>query len=207
MIMLGTYSTGDVPFEHVLIHGLVRDKNGEKISKSKGNVIDPLVMAQKYGADAVRMGITWGALVENDISLSEDNIRGQRNFSNKIWNVARYIFSRPHSNSVSSHHDDKNIMDQLNATTEQVTELIKAYRLNEAAEELYDFVWNKFANDYLEKTKSRRDDAQSTLEHVLQVSLKLLHPFMPFVTETIWQQEKDRFDNDLLITSPWPKAD
>jgi valyl-tRNA synthetase len=206
MIMLGLYSTGKVPFERVLIHGLVRDKEGEKISKSKGNVIDPLVMADKYGADAVRMGITWGALVENDISLSEDNIRGQRNFSNKIWNVARFIFSMPHSKGTSNHKDDKHIIHQLEDTTEKVTKLIETYRLNEAAEELYDFVWNNFANDYLEKTKSRREDSQSTLEHVLQESLKLLHPFMPFVTETIWQQEKYRFDNDLLITSSWPKV-
>jgi valyl-tRNA synthetase len=206
MIMLGLYETGNVPFENVLIHGLVRDKNGEKISKSKGNVIDPLDMANKYGADAVRMGITWGALVENDISLSEDNIRGQRNFSNKIWNVARFIFSEPHKVGSSSHKDDKQIVDQLKTTTEKATKLIEAYRLNEAAEELYNFVWNNFANDYLEKTKTRRADAQSTLEYVLQESLKLLHPFMPFVTETIWQQENDRFDNELLITSNWPKV-
>lgn len=206
MIMLGLYKTGNVPFENVLIHGLVRDKNGEKISKSKGNVIDPLDMANKYGADAVRMGITWGALVENDISLSEDNIRGQRNFSNKIWNVARFIFSEPHKVGSSSHKDDKQIVDQLKTTTERATKLIEAYRLNEAAEELYNFIWNNFANDYLEKTKTRRADAQSTLDYVLQESLKLLHPFMPFVTETIWQQENDRFDNELLITSNWPKV-
>lgn len=206
MIMLGLFETKDVPFRNVLIHGLVRDKNGEKISKSKGNVINPLEMSKRYGADALRMGITWGALVENDISLSEDNIRGQRNFANKIWNVARFVFMEKKGKRAKRNEDDKKIVGELKKTTRRVTRLIEKYRLNEAAEELYNFIWEKFANDYLESTKDRRAEAQKTLELILQDSLKLLHPFMPFVTEAIWQEGKERFDSPILISASWPKA-
>jgi valyl-tRNA synthetase len=213
MIMLGLYATGKVPFKKVLIHGLIRDKKGKKISKSKGNVVNPIEMVEKYGADALRMALIWGALIENDIALSEDNIKGQRNFANKIWNVARFIFMEPPAKRTNKlraprtkNGDDKKIIKELRSTVRKATRLLDKYRLNEAAKELYDFFWNKFANDYLEKTKKRRIEAQKTLEYVLQESLKLLHPFMPYVTETIWQEEKDRFDSPILITAPWPKG-
>ncbi|MGB6838721.1 MAG: valine--tRNA ligase [Microgenomates group bacterium] len=210
MIMLGIYKTGNVPFKEVVIHGLMRDKEGQKISKSKGNVIDPIDMAQKYGADALRMAIVWGALVENDISLSEDNVRGQRNFANKIWNVARFILMEPKGKRRKRNEDDNEIVKDLKKTIRKVSRLMDKYRLNEAAEEIYSFVWNSFANDYLEKTKNRRADAQWTLEYVLKESLKLLHPFMPFVTEVIWSfgmaQDKPYFDSPMLISAPWPKG-
>ncbi len=205
MIMMGLYITGKVPFTNILLHGLVRDGKGEKISKSKGNVINPLVMAEKYGADALRMGLVWGALVENDISLSEDNIRGQRNFSNKIWNIARFVFSEPKGKRLKRNSDDILILKELKSTIRLVTKAYNKHRLNEAAEEIYGFIWNKFASSYLEKSKSRRKEAQKTLEIVLAQSLKLLHPLMPFVTETIWQEGKDRFDSPILISSSWPK--
>ncbi|HBL52188.1 MAG TPA: valine--tRNA ligase [Candidatus Blackburnbacteria bacterium] len=220
MIMLGLYATGEVPFKEVLIHGLVRDKQGQKISKSKGNVIDPIVMAEKYGSDALRMGIVWGALVENDISLSEDNIRAQRNFANKIWNVARYITTQsiePRAKSIekskdTSKQDDAWIKEELGKTIERTTVLLEDYRLNEAAEEIYDFVWHKLADVYLEKTKDRQSEAQPTLLFALQESLKLLHPFMPFVTETIWQTLKETkgvegfFEEEALIVAKWPEV-
>lgn len=205
MIMLGIYKTGNVPFKEVVLHGLVRDSSGKKISKSKGNVIDPIEMTEKYGADSVRMSIIWGAKVDNDIALSETNIGGQRNFANKIWNVARFVLMEPPGKRTKQTADEKKILSELKKTSNKVTKLIDKYRLNEAAEVLYDFVWNKFANDYLEKTKIRRGEAQVTLEKVLQDSLKLLHPFMPFVTETIWQNGKDRFDSPTLISASWPK--
>jgi valyl-tRNA synthetase len=206
MIMLGLYETGEVPFKEVLIHGLVRDAKGEKISKSKGNVIDPIDMAKKYGADALRMGIIWGALTENDISLSEDNVRGQRNFANKIWNIARFVLAEPAGKRRKRNEDDAQIVKDLRKTTRKVTQFMNKHRLNEAAEEIYTFIWKRFASDYLEKTKGRREEAQKTLELVLQDSLKLLHPFMPFVTEVIWQEGKERFDSPILIIAPWPKA-
>lgn len=209
MIMLGLYVTGEVPFKEVLLHGLVRDAQGEKISKSKGNVIDPLEMVQKYGADAFRMGLIWGTLVENDISLSEDNIRGQRNFSNKIWNIARFVLSNEtqirRKSSKAKNKDDQWIFDELKTATKKVTKALNNYRLNEAAEEIYDFVWNKFASNYLEKTKTRREEAQPTLEFVLKRTLTLLHPFMPFVTEAIWSLGFARDKQSLLIIQQWPK--
>ena len=206
MIMLGLYETGEVPFKEVLIHGLVRDSKGEKISKSKGNVIDPIDMAKKYGADALRMGIIWGALTESDISLSEDNVRGQRNFANKIWNIARFVLAEPAGKRRKRNEDDAQIVKDLRKTTRKVTQLMNKHRLNEAAEEIYTFIWKRFASDYLEKTKRRREESQKTLELVLQDSLKLLHPFMPFVTEVIWQEGKERFDSPILIAAPWPKT-
>ncbi|MCJ7805289.1 valine--tRNA ligase [Patescibacteria group bacterium] len=205
MIMLGLYATGDVPFRDVVIHGLVRDKEGQKISKSKGNVIDPIDMANKYGADAMRMGMVWGALVENDISLSEDNIRGQRNFANKVWNIARFVLAQP-SSKAKKNDEDKKILKELKSTTSKVTKALDKYRLNEAAGEIYEFVWHKFADEYIEKSKDRREQAQKTLEFVLQESLKLIHPFMPFVSEVIWQEGKERFDSPILINASWPKT-
>lgn len=206
MIMLGLYATDKVPFYEVLLHGLVRDKEGQKISKSKGNVIDPSEMAEKYGADALRMGLIWGALVESDIALSEDNIRGQRNFANKIWNVARFVLMEPKGKRFKRNEDDNLIVKELKATATKVSKLLDKYRLNEAAEEIYDFIWHKFADVYIEKTKERRPEAQKTLEYVLQESLKLLHPFMPFVTEKIWSLGFARDKQDLLINASWPKG-
>ncbi|MBI2103802.1 valine--tRNA ligase [Candidatus Woesebacteria bacterium] len=217
MIMLGIYATDEVPFKTVLIHGLVRDREGQKISKSKGNVIDPIDMSEKYGADSLRMGIVWGSLVHRDISLNEDNVRAQRNFANKIWNAARFVLLHESGKRQGvkgkkprpKHEDDRKILAELKTTIKKVTKALDKYRLNEAAEILYDFFWNKFANEYLESTKDRRAAAQPILEFVLQQSLKLLHPFMPFVTETVWSfgmtQDKQRFDAPLLITASWPK--
>ena len=215
MIMLGLYRTNDVPFNEVLIHGLVRDREGQKISKSKGNVINPLVMVDKYGSDALRMGITWGALTENDVALSEDNIRGQRNFANKMWNVARYVLQNEEGKTKKfnlemarprvKHEDDKWILSELNKSSKKITKLLDKYRLNEALEEVYSFIWKVFADCYLEKSKLRREDAQPFLEYVLIQSLKLAHPFMPFVTEAIWINGFKN-ENELLINSDWPKA-
>jgi len=212
MIMLGIYMTGKVPFRQVLIHGLVRDKYGQKISKSKGNVIDPIEMADKYGSDALRMGLVWGTLIENDISLSEENIKAMRNFTNKIWNVARYVYLSPPTKiggykkaPASKNKNDLEIIADIKKTGRKVTLLLEKYRLSEAAKELYDFFWNRFANEYIEKNKGRRAESQKTLEFVLQQSLKLLHPFMPFLTEQIWQMSGGRFDHPLLIKSNWPK--
>jgi valyl-tRNA synthetase len=207
MIMMGLYTTNGVPFREVLIHGLVRDREGQKISKSKGNVIDPIEMIEKYGADALRMGILWGALIENDISLDEQKINGQRKFANKIWNIARFVLqnkSEPKNKKVKSENiDDKWILDELNKTTKLAAKTLDKYRLNEAVEIIYDFVWHKFADVYLEKTKDRREEAQQVLEKVLIDSLKLLHPFMPFVTEQIWHEMGQK---ELLITTEWPKV-
>jgi len=210
MIMLGLYKTKNVPFTDVVIHGLVRDKDGQKISKSKGNVINPLVMIDKYGADALRMGLIWGSLVENDISLSEENIRGQRNFANKLWNVARFISMGQERLELysqaprTSNKDDKDIIKLMRKTAKRISRDIEKFRLNDASETLYNFIWNDFANDYLEKSKNRRDKAQPILEYVLSESLKMAHPFMPFITETIWQKLYGT-PKSPLISQNWPK--
>jgi valyl-tRNA synthetase len=211
MIMLGLYSTGRVPFKEVVIHGLVRDRDGQKISKSKGNVINPVEMAEKYGADSLRMGLIWGGLIENDITLDEQKINGQRKFANKIWNIARFVLTNQSTNkqisksaNKSTNEDDTWIIDELKQTTKKVTKDLDKFRLNEAAEEIYDFVWHKFADIYIEKVKERRIEAQPVLEKVLVDSIKLLHPFMPFVTEKIWSLDFARDKGDLLISSSWP---
>ncbi len=204
MMMLGIYATGKVPFENVLLHGLVRDKDGQKISKSKGNVINPIEMADKYGADALRMGLIWGGLVENDISLSEEKINGQRKFANKIWNIARFIKMNQAKNRLIESKSDW-IEEKLNRLAKEITNDFESYRLNEAAEKVYSFVWNDLANKYIEENKEKYktgdSDAISKLFVTFEKSLKLLHPFMPFVTEAIW---KEMGNKELLITSEWP---
>lgn len=216
MIMLGLYATGKVPFKEVLIHGLVRDKSGQKISKSKGNVINPLEMTEKYGADALRMGLLWGASVGNDISLSEDNIRGQRNFSNKIWNIARFIeiagAKALPKKPVAVSAENKKVLKKLNQTTASVSKNLQKYQLNKAAEEVYDFIWHYLADNFLENIKIKdgpkttvKKSAVLTLNYVFCQSLKLLHPFMPFITEVLYQQLYANNQNDLVINSSWPE--
>lgn len=212
MMMLGIYATGKIPFKTVLLHGLVRDRYGQKISKSKGNVINPIEMAEKYGTDALRMGLIWGSLIENDIALSEDDIRGQRNFSNKVWNIARFVLSFSGEPKKSKpNKDDKKIIEQLKKTSKKATALMEQFRLSEAAFEIYHFIWHKFADIYLEMSKQRREEAQPILLFLLQESLKLLHPFMPFVTEAIWQKArkekfKKYFQEKTLIAAKWPQV-
>lgn len=209
MLILGIYSTGNVPFENILLHGLVRDKDGQKISKSKGNVINPIEMADKYGADALRMGLLWGGLIENDISLSEEKINGQRKFANKIWNIARFIQMNNAEASViqkkPTNSSDKEITAKFRHTAKQITNDIEKYRLNEAAEKIYNFIWNDLANGYIENNKERFKSgdvyARYTLNNIYANTLKVLHPFMPFVSEKIWEELKYK---DLLITSNWP---
>ena len=199
MIMLGIYATGKVPFEKVLIHGLVRDKEGQKISKSKGNVIDPIDMSGKYGADAVRMSLVWGALVENDVSLSEDNVRAQRNFSNKIWNATRFIkdFSATAPKSTLFKSKVKTIV-------HETEKYLDKFQLSLAAEYLYAEFWHWFCDEAIEAAKQGKIGA-GELQWGLKTFLILLHPFMPFVTEAAWQEVKDLSDSPTLISASWPK--
>ncbi len=222
MIMFGIYATGSVPFKTVYLHGLVRDAKGQKMSKSKGNVINPLIMVDKYGADALRMALVYGTAAGNDLSLSEDKIRGMRNFANKLWNIGRFIqmnrdaitqlggeilpFTAIRPKQLSA--QDKTILKQLQQLVLKVTKQMDQYRFSDAALELYDFTWHTIADVYLEATKERfkANDAHAlaVLQHIFATLLKLIHPFMPFVTEAIWQQMK--FENTPLIISAWPKS-
>lgn len=215
MIMLGLFETKKIPFSDVVIHGLVRDKHGLKISKSKGNVINPLEMVDKYGSDAVRMSLLWGALIENDIALSEDNIRGQKFFGNKVWNASRFVLlnledydRKTNLKKIKLTKSDQEFLAKFKVKVKKVTELIESYKLNMAAEELYNFFWHQYCDLYIEEAKNRikenkdKISAQYTLYTVLVDSLKLLHPFMPFTTEAVWQNMDQK---EALIASEWPK--
>jgi valyl-tRNA synthetase len=204
MIMLGLYVTKEVPFKEVLLHGLVRDREGQKISKSKGNVINPMEMIEKYGADALRMSLVWGTLIENDMCLSEENIRGQRNFANKLWNIARFMEMFKDEEIIENKYtqeNDKLFKNKLSILIENVTKKLNTYKLNEAAETLYEYVWHEIADIYIEEYKEKRC-ALSTIEYCYETSLKLLHPFMPYVTETVWGLK----NKDLLINASWPES-
>lgn len=205
MIMLGIYKTKKIPFKTVYLHAIVRDRKGQKISKSKGNIIDPIEVVNKYGADALRMALIWGVSAGGDSYIDESKIIGQRNFANKIWNIARFVLSSPlqKPKSVSQHEDDKYILLELNKTIKKVTSLMEKYRLSEAVYQIYEFVWHKFADIYIEKVKTRREEAQPVLLYVLEESLKLLHPFMPFITEAIWEKLNK---TKPLIVFKWPKG-
>ncbi len=202
-MMMGLHFMGDVPFHDVYIHALVRDAHGQKMSKSKGNVIDPLVMMDKFGTDAFRFTLAAFAAQGRDILLSEDRIEGYRNFANKIWNAARFIFqSSPDFREIpqaeaATHRYNRWILHELNETIKSVTEAIDQYRFNEAAGEIYQFFWHRFCDWYLELIKpilyGRRlpealDETRRTLFYVLDQSLRILHPFMPYLTEEIWQR-------------------
>ena len=215
MIMLGIYTTGKVPFENVYLHGLVRDEKGQKMSKSKNNMIDPLELAEKYGADAVRMALVFGTGPGNDTNLGEHKIKGMRNFTNKLWNIGRFIIDIRPEKSASSvsevkfNEDDEWIMKELDLVIKSTSKNLDNYRFSQTAEDLYDFVWHKFADKYIEASKDRREEAQPILEHVLKTSLQLLHPYMPVITEDLWQKLREAGsieEKEDLIVSAWPKT-
>ncbi|MBX4205291.1 MAG: valine--tRNA ligase, partial [Candidatus Doudnabacteria bacterium] len=208
MIMLGKYVTGKAPFETVYLHGLVRDQNRQKMSKSKGNVVDPLAVIDKYGNDALRMALVVGILPGVDNSISDDKIRGYRNFANKIWNASRFVSQNTHDTPPDAKlsEDDQKLIDELEAQVTEITKLMEAYDFAHASENLYHYFWHTFADKIIEESKVKlandttKASAQTMLRTILETSLKLLHPFMPFVTETIWQLEH----KELLMIQRWP---
>ena len=213
MVMLGIYATGKVPFKTVYYHGLVRDAKGQKMSKSKGNVINPLEMIDKYSADAVRMALVFGAAAGNDQSLAEEKMRGMRNFANKLWNIARFIDMNRNQKSkiknqksdelkkIAKNENDKKMIKQVEKLTEQTTKYMEKFELNLAAEGLYEFIWHEFADKYIEDVKNRIDEDSCLILYALYlILLRLLHPFMPFITEEIF----GKFTGNILITEKWP---
>lgn len=202
MMMLGLYVTGDVPFRTVYLHGLVRDAKGQKMSKSKGNVINPLEMIEKYGADALRFSLVFGTGAGNDQSLSEDKIRGMRNFANKIWNAARFVTLLDSQTKQGSY--DGAFEKEMKRITTKVTTYIGKYNVNAASELLYESFWHWFCDQMIERAK-KGDVSKSVLHEGLRTFLKLLHPFMPFVTEELWGTLPENQGEPLLV-SPWPTA-
>ena len=223
MMMMGLKFMNDVPFREVYIHALVRDAEGQKMSKSKGNVIDPLEVIKDYGADAFRFTLAALAAQGRDIRLSEERIEGYRHFCNKLWNahqfVARYlpILDGPPQpvDSLSLDLADRWLLSRLYGLIWSVTRALEEYRFNEAASALYQFVWHEYCDWYLEIVKSRltsessRESQQTGVALLLlglETALRLLHPFMPFITEEIWQHLPGRQGTSLMLEH-WPKAD
>jgi valyl-tRNA synthetase len=216
MIMMGLHFMGGVPFRHVYIHALVRDAAGKKMSKSKGNVIDPLLMIDRYGTDAFRFTFAMLAAQGRDVLLSEERIEGSRNFVNKVWNAARLTVSLLENATFSPMHapsaflPDKWIRSRLQRVIKEVSEAIDAYRFSDAAHSLYSFTWHEFCDWYLELIKPNLygkvtafdgGSTASTLCSTLITTLKLLHPFMPFVTEEIYQRLPYTHDESIMISA------
>jgi len=219
MIMQGLEMTGQVPFRIVYLHGLVRDAQGRKMSKTAGNVIDPLEMIERYGTDALRFSLLTGSTPGNDINLSEERIVAGRNFANKIWNMARFVVGHLRERPVDIPVDvsqlrltlaDRWILSRHNEIIAAVTRLIDAYQFGEAGRQLYEFMWGELADWYIEIAKVQlssqdeqvRDTTVRVLVYVLERCLRLLHPYMPFVTEAIWQYLPHT--GDALIIARWP---
>ncbi|MFA5211237.1 MAG: valine--tRNA ligase [Patescibacteria group bacterium] len=208
MILMTTYTFGDIPFKTVYLHGLVRDEKGKKMSKSLGNTIDPLQMIEKYGADATRLSLLIGNTPGNDMKLSEEKIAGFRNFTNKLWNISRFMLlniDEPKNDIVipkTKTLADKWILNNLSNLLTENEKLINNFNLSLAGEKLRDFTWNELADWYLEIAKIEGDKSE-ILNYILNTILKLWHPFMPFVTEEIWQEIYG--ENKILLVEKMPK--
>lgn len=216
MIMLGLYVTKKLPFRTVYLHGLVLDAQGKKMSKSRGNVINPLDLTAKYGTDAFRIGLIVGNTPGTSLALDENRIRGYRNFANKIWNASRFVlmnldgFSPAKKPALTS--SDKKILKNLAGLAKKTTILMDSFRFYKASENLYHYFWHDFADKILEaqkprissKNKNDRAASQHLLLEILKTTLKLLHPFMPFITETIYQKLPLKNKKETLMIEKWP---
>lgn len=218
MIFSACEYTGEQPFDTVLIHGLVRDAQGRKMSKSLGNGIDPLEIIDKYGADALRFALATGNSPGNDMRFSDEKVEASRNFANKIWNAARFILMNLDENEPAPHLpdelalEDKWILSQYNTVVKEVTDNLEKFELGMAVQKLYDFIWDVFCDWYIELAKIRlqqggeaAEPARAVLVYVMSNTLKLLHPFMPFITEEIWQTLPH--NGEAILVSPWPVYD
>ncbi|MDY6971662.1 MAG: valine--tRNA ligase [Thermodesulfobacteriota bacterium] len=216
MMMMGIHFMGDIPFKDVYIHALVRDAEGKKMSKSRGNVIDPLEVMDEFGTDAFRFTLAALAAQGRDVKLSEERILGYRHFVNKIWNAARFVLMNLEDgvNTVSENRyytlSDRWILTRLGQVSMDAAQAIEDYRFNEAAGLCYQFVWHEFCDWYLEmakhslygKDRARKESSRATIQDVLMAVLKLLHPFMPFVTEEIWQKLPGTEDSIMIAAFP-----
>ena len=218
MMFSGIEQTGKAPFDTVLIHGLVRDAQGRKMSKSLGNGIDPLEIIDKYGADALRLTLAMGNSPGNDMRFSDEKVSASRNFANKLWNAARYILMNLDGTESAPHIpgslalEDKWILSKYNTLVKEVTDNLEKFELGIAVQKLYDFIWDVFCDWYIEISKIRLQaggeaaaTAKDVLVYVLSNTLKLLHPFMPFITEEIWQSLPH--DGESIMISSWPEYD
>jgi len=215
MILMSTYLLGEIPFKNVYLHGIVRDAQGRKMSKSLGNSLDPLLLTQKYGSDAVRMSLIIGTGPGNDSKMSEDKIRAYKNYANKLWNISRFVLSNTEGVKADNNFDkytqtEKGLNKEIDDLIKEITKEMNEYKFYLVGEKIYQYTWARFADVILEDSKkiissgieeeiiSRKQFLINTLEKIL----KILHPFMPFVTEEIWQtMGKDK----LLMIERWPQ--
>ncbi|MBQ6118432.1 MAG: class I tRNA ligase family protein, partial [Clostridia bacterium] len=216
MIFSGLAYTGKAPFDTVLIHGLVRDALGRKMSKSLGNGIDPLEIIDRFGADALRFTLATGNSPGNDMRFSDEKVEASRNFANKLWNAARFVLMNLGDEEPAPHIpadlalEDKWILQQYNTLVKEVTENLDRFELGIAVQKLYDFIWDVLCDWYIELSKIRlnaedenlKNTARAVLVYVMSNTLKLLHPFMPFITEEIWQTLPH--EGESIMVSPWP---
>ncbi len=228
MIMLGIENTGRAPFRTVLMHGMVRDASGAKMSKTRGNTRDPLELLERYGTDALRFALTTGTAPGNDLRLTDGRLESARNFANKVWNAGRFVQSslegKPGLNgwydpAPPEHREDRWILGRLDRLTADVNLAMENFELGEAQQKLYDFIWSDFCDWYIEMAKIRiRSGAGPSplpfLAHVLERTLRLLHPFMPFITEEVWLQllpllprEADFAGSIMVSDYPQPRGD
>ncbi|MDY6917454.1 MAG: valine--tRNA ligase [Chloroflexota bacterium] len=220
MVMMGLENTGQVPFDTVYLHGLVRDEKGEKMSKVKGNVLNPLDAIDQYGTDALRFALSTGTSPGNDIRLSSQRLEGARNFANKLWNAARFVAGNMQQGTKTAGVvpdglplEDRWILSRLNRLLITVNRLMDDFQFGEAERQIHDFLWGEFCDWYIEMAKLRLNESPSpipVLGHVLETSLRLLHPFMPFITEEIWQNLRERLGDpapDSIMIAPYPIGD
>jgi valyl-tRNA synthetase len=223
MIFQGLAMTGEAPFRVVYLHGMVRDERGQKMSKTKGNVLDPLDLTDRFGTDALRFTLITMGSPGNDLNLSTDRVEANRNFANKLWNVARFVLANINHDDIARDADgspsaperdqmalaDRWIVSRLHRLEADVTRLLEGYLLGEAGRQMYDFLWGDLADWYIEAAKPRLQGSDApivrqTLAYTLERALRLLHPIMPFITETIWQRLPH--GGEALIVAPWPTA-
>ncbi len=225
MIMMGIADCDDIPFHTVFLHGLIRDEKGEKMSKVRGNVLNPIDTLEQYGTDALRFALSTGTAPGNDIKLAPSRLEAGRNFANKLWNAARFVIRSiepgktvPEIGAGKMPLEDRWILSRLNRTVGSVASLIAEFQLGEALRQIHDFLWGEYCDWYIEFAKIRlRPDSKlpsplPVLVHVLETSLRLLHPYMPFVTEELWQNLKrslpaDRQKIESIMIAPHPEAD
>jgi len=208
MIMMSFFALGEIPFSRVYLHGIILDEKGKKMSKSKGNGVDPLDMIEKYGADATRLSLLMGSTPGNDARFSEEKLAAKRNFANKLWNISRFVLSVVPEEALAETNEtpkaktlaDRWVLGELFETIKVVDGHMANYNFSLAAEALNDFTWNKLADWYLEAAKIEKGK-EAILAFLLRQTLILWHPFLPFVTEAIWQS----FNNSLLLVARWPE--
>ena len=225
MIMLGIENTGKAPFNTVYLHGLIRDGSGAKMSKTRGNTMDPLDLLEKYGTDALRFALTTGTAPGNDLRFTENRLEAGRNYANKIWNASRFVISQLEgrqglegwSGVTPEHREDRWIISRLDRVTAEVNRALENFELGDAQQRLHEFIWNDYCDWYIEMAKIRLRNGSEpsplpTLAHVLERILRLLHPFMPFITEEVWQtlkaelpEEGDAQAESIMI-APYPSS-